>query len=222
MHFAKVPEFAARFLDEVKVTALCAAETRCAGCGGCTGATQLDQRDHGEDRQVIDLLRNALAAVLRFFAPRAIVAAENHLLRHQLVVPPLLVAASPAPQTRPMADDDVGDPSALAPRGGDRGTTRDGSPVASSGLAAVVALPLEPSGRPGADRRRVAGPHPADVAGEPPVGREPDCWRARETRLAGLAAHGGEVPVLVRNHPRRAGCQGANVLVGVSPQWGEI
>jgi hypothetical protein len=129
---------------------------------------------------VIDLLRNALAAVLRFFAPRAIVAAENHLLRHQLVVPPLLVAASPAPQTRPMADDDVGDPSALAPRGGDRGTTRDGSPVASSGLAAVVALPLEPSGRPGADRRRVAGPHPADVAGEPPVGREPDCRRTRE------------------------------------------
>jgi hypothetical protein len=27
---------------------------------------------------------------------------------------------------------------------------------------------------------------------------------------------------LVRNHPRREVCQGANVLVGVSPQWGEI
>ena len=135
---------------------------------------------------------------------------------------PPLVAASPAPQAGPMADRDAGDPNALAARSGDRGTTRDGSLVASSGMAAVVALPLEPSGRPAADRRRVAGPHPADVAGEPPVGREPDCWRARETRLAGLAAHGGEVPVLVRNHPRRAGCQGANVLVGVSPQWGEI
>jgi hypothetical protein len=34
-----------------------------------------------EDRQVIDLLRNVVAAVLRFFAPRAIVAAENLLLR---------------------------------------------------------------------------------------------------------------------------------------------
>jgi transposase InsO family protein len=32
------------------------------------------------------------------------------------------------------------------------------------------------------------------VAGEPPVGRELDCRRAREARLARLAAHGREVP----------------------------
>jgi hypothetical protein len=36
------------------------------------GATRLDLRDHGaEDRWVIDLLRNVVAAILRFFAPRA-------------------------------------------------------------------------------------------------------------------------------------------------------
>jgi transposase InsO family protein len=46
---------------------------------------------------VIDLLRNALAAILRFFAPRAIVAAENLLLRHQLVV---LRRSSPRPRLR--------------------------------------------------------------------------------------------------------------------------
>jgi hypothetical protein len=61
-------------------------------------------------------------------------------------------------------------------------------------VVALVALPLEPSGRPAADRRRVACPHPADVAREPPVGREPDCRRARQARLARLAAHGREVP----------------------------
>ena len=50
-------------------------------------ATRLDLRDHGaEDRSVIALLRNVVAAVLRFFAPRAVVAAENLLLRHQLIV----------------------------------------------------------------------------------------------------------------------------------------
>jgi hypothetical protein len=35
---------------------------------------------------VIDLLRNVVAAVARFFAPRAVVVAENLLLRHQLTV----------------------------------------------------------------------------------------------------------------------------------------
>jgi hypothetical protein len=35
---------------------------------------------------VIDLLRNVVAAVRRFFAPHVIVAAENLLLRHQLIV----------------------------------------------------------------------------------------------------------------------------------------
>jgi hypothetical protein len=46
---------------------------------------------------VIDLLRNVVAAVLRFFAPRAIVATENLLLRHQLVV---LRRSSPRPRLR--------------------------------------------------------------------------------------------------------------------------
>ncbi len=62
------------------------------------GATRLDLRDHGaEDRSVIDLLRNVVAAVLRFFAPHAAVAAENLLLRHQLIV---LGRASPRPRLR--------------------------------------------------------------------------------------------------------------------------
>jgi hypothetical protein len=66
---------------------LCAAKTRCASCGGRTDATRLDLRDHGaEDRSVLDRLRNVVAAVLRLFAPRAVVAAENLLLRHRLVV----------------------------------------------------------------------------------------------------------------------------------------
>jgi len=43
-------------------------------------------RPRAEDRLVIDLLRNVVAAVLRFFAPRAVVVAENLLLRHQLIV----------------------------------------------------------------------------------------------------------------------------------------
>jgi putative transposase len=46
-------------------------------------------------------------------------------------------------------------------------------------MAAVVALPFEPSGRPTADRRRAAGHHPTHVAGKPPVGREPDCRLAK-------------------------------------------
>ena len=93
-----------------------------------------------------------------------------------------------------MVDRDVGDPNALAARSRARGTTRDGSPVASSGVAALVAFALPPSGRPAADRRRVEGPHPAYVAREPAVGREPDCRRACEARVARLAAHGRQVP----------------------------
>src|ERR1019366_2056571 len=66
---------------------LCAAETRCAGGGGRMHATGLDVPDRGaEDRSVIDLLRNVVASVARFFAPRAVVVAENLLLRHQLSV----------------------------------------------------------------------------------------------------------------------------------------
>jgi len=62
------------------------------------GATRLDLRDHGaKDRSVIDLLRNVVAAVLRFFAARAVVAAENLLLRHQLIV---LRRSRPRPRLR--------------------------------------------------------------------------------------------------------------------------
>jgi hypothetical protein len=62
------------------------------------GATRLDLRGHGaEDRSVIDLLRNAVAAVLRFFAPRALIAAENLLLHHQLIV---RRRSSPRPRLR--------------------------------------------------------------------------------------------------------------------------
>ncbi len=62
------------------------------------GATRLDLRDReAEDRSVIDLLRNVVAAVLGFFAPRAVVAAENLLLRHQLIV---LRRASRRPRLR--------------------------------------------------------------------------------------------------------------------------
>src|SRR5260370_14480218 len=76
---------------------LCAAETRC-GAAQSMCATRLDLRDHGaEHRSVIDLLRNVVAAVLRFFAPRAVVAAENLLLHHQLIV---LRRASPRPPLR--------------------------------------------------------------------------------------------------------------------------
>ena len=39
-----------------------------------------------EYRSVLDLLRNVVAAVRRVFAPHAIVAVENLLLRHQLTV----------------------------------------------------------------------------------------------------------------------------------------
>src|SRR5580693_9320890 len=79
-------------------------------------------------------------------------------------------------------------------------------------MAALVALPLEPSGRPATDRRRVACPHPADVARELPVGREPDCWRAREARLARLAAHGREVP------PEGLGAWPRWILENLSPE----
>jgi pimeloyl-ACP methyl ester carboxylesterase len=46
---------------------------------------------------VLDLLRNVLAAFVRLFAPRAVVAAENLLLRHQLIV---LRRSSPRPRLR--------------------------------------------------------------------------------------------------------------------------
>jgi hypothetical protein len=53
----------------------------------------------GEDRPVIDLLRNIVAAIARFCTPRAVVAVENFLLRHQLVV---LRRSSPRPRLRPL------------------------------------------------------------------------------------------------------------------------
>jgi hypothetical protein len=46
---------------------------------------------------VIDLLRNVAAVFARFFAPRAVVAAENLLLRQQLLV---LRRSSPRPRIR--------------------------------------------------------------------------------------------------------------------------
>ncbi len=53
---------------------------------------------HGvEDLAVIDLLRNVAAAFARFFVPRAVVAAENLLLRQQLLV---LRRSSPRPRLR--------------------------------------------------------------------------------------------------------------------------
>ena len=107
---------------------------------------------------------------------------------------PTLGAASPATPTGPMADRDAGNASELPPRGRDCRAPRDGSPVASGGMAALVAFALRPSDWPAADRRRVEGPHPAYVAREPPVGRESDCRRARQARLARLAAHSREVP----------------------------
>ena len=61
-------------------------------------ATGLDVPDRGaEDRSVIDLLRNVVASVARFFAPRAVVVAENLLLRHQLIV---LRRSTPRPRLR--------------------------------------------------------------------------------------------------------------------------
>jgi hypothetical protein len=92
-----------------------------------------------------------------------------------------------------MADRDVIDPKGAA-RSRGHGTTRDGSPVASRGGATLVAFALPPSGRPAADRHRVEDPHPAYVARKPPVGREPDCRRACEARVARLAAHGRQAP----------------------------
>jgi hypothetical protein len=62
------------------------------------GATRLDLRREGvEDRSVFDLLRNVTAALARLFAARAVVAAENLLLRHQLIV---LRRSSPRPRLR--------------------------------------------------------------------------------------------------------------------------
>ena len=46
---------------------------------------------------MIDLLRNVVAAFARLFAPHAVVAAENLLLRHQLMV---LRRSSPCPRLR--------------------------------------------------------------------------------------------------------------------------
>lgn len=61
-------------------------------------AQGLDLADDGaEDRAVIHLLRNVAAAFARFFAPRAVVAAENLLLHHQLVV---LRRSLPRPRLR--------------------------------------------------------------------------------------------------------------------------
>jgi hypothetical protein len=57
---------------------------------------------------VIDLLRNVVAAVLRFFAPRAVVAAENLLLRQAKLrdlLPDRMLAVHP--------DLHIGDPDAL-------------------------------------------------------------------------------------------------------------
>jgi putative transposase len=66
---------------------LCAAKSRSAGRCARGRARGVDLRDDGvEDRSVIDLLLSAVAAFTRFFAPRAVVAAENLLLRHQLTV----------------------------------------------------------------------------------------------------------------------------------------
>jgi hypothetical protein len=55
------------------------------------------QTTEAEYRSVIDLLRNGVAAFARLFAPRAVIAAENLLLRHQLVV---LRRSSPRPRLR--------------------------------------------------------------------------------------------------------------------------
>jgi hypothetical protein len=125
---------------------------------------------------------------------------------------PTLLAASPASPTGPLADRDARDPNVLATRGRDCRATRDGSPVASCGMAPLVALSLPPSGRPVIDRRRVEGPDPAYVAREPPVGGEPDCRRAREARLARLAAHGREVP------PEAPGTWPGAALEDLSPE----
>jgi hypothetical protein len=50
---------------------------------------------------VIDLVRNVVEAVLRFFYARAVVAAENLLLRHQLIV---LRRSSPVPGSADWTD----------------------------------------------------------------------------------------------------------------------
>jgi hypothetical protein len=52
-----------------------------------------------------------------------------------------------------MADRDAGDTNAAIARGRDRRATRDGSPVASGVVEAVVALAFVPSGRPTSYRR---------------------------------------------------------------------
>src|SRR5258708_8717764 len=191
---------------------LCAAETRCGCRRERMGATRLDLRDRGaEDRSVIDLLRNVVAAALRFFAPRAVVAAENLLLRHQLIV---LRRSRPRPRLGRL------DRCLIATL-----ATRTRSLLESLIVvrpATVLRwhragwrlwwLAFEPSGRPAADRHRVEGPHPADVARKPPVGREPDCRRVCEARVARLAAHGRQVP------PEALGAWPRSVLEDLSPE----
>jgi hypothetical protein len=50
---------------------------------------------------MIDLLRKVVAAIARFFAPRAVVAAENLLLHHQPIV---LRRSSPRPRLGRLTD----------------------------------------------------------------------------------------------------------------------
>jgi hypothetical protein len=82
-----------------------------------------------EYRSVIDLLRNVIAAVLRVFAPHAIVAAENLLLRHQLI---MLRRSSPRPRLKRL---DRWLVATLATRTDSRGVRR-ASVWSSIGLAA--------------------------------------------------------------------------------------
>jgi hypothetical protein len=63
------------FTEEYK---RCRPQKRDAQAAEGVGTRGLDLRGQGaEDRSVIDLLRNVVAAVLRFFAPRAVVGVEG-------------------------------------------------------------------------------------------------------------------------------------------------